>query len=38
MPKAEKWTADNFEIRTSTVKGAGMGLFNRHAIGEDYWE
>ena len=34
MSKIQKWTADDFEIRTSTIEGAGMGLFARHAIGE----
>ncbi|MDQ8193151.1 SET domain-containing protein-lysine N-methyltransferase [Coraliomargarita sp. SDUM461004] len=32
MPKPQKWTADDFEIRTSTIEGAGMGLFAKHAI------
>ena len=35
MPKIQKWTYDDFEIRTSTIEGAGMGLFARHAIGEE---
>ena len=35
MSKIQKWTADDFEIRTSTIKGAGMGLFAKHAIGEE---
>ena len=35
MPKKQKWTAEDFEIRTSTIEGAGMGLFARHAIGEE---
>ena len=35
MPKIQKWTDDDFEIRTSTIEGAGMGLFARHAIGEE---
>jgi hypothetical protein len=35
MPKPKKWTADDFEIRTSTIEGAGMGLFAKHAIGEE---
>ncbi len=35
MPKTKKWTADDFEIRNSTIEGAGMGLFARHAIGEE---
>ena len=34
MPKTKKWTANDFKIRTSTIEGAGMGLFARHAIGE----
>lgn len=32
MPKPKKWTADDFEIRTSTIEGAGMGLFAKHRI------
>jgi hypothetical protein len=32
MPKTKKWTANDFEIRTTTIEGAGMGLFARHAI------
>ncbi len=35
MSKIQKWTADDFEIRTSTIEGAGMGLFAGHAIGEE---
>ena len=35
MSKIQKWTADDFEIRTSTIEGAGMGLFAKHAIGEE---
>ena len=35
MTKIQKWTAEDFEIRTSTIEGAGMGLFARHAIGEE---
>jgi uncharacterized protein len=35
MPKTKKWTTDDFEIRTSTIEGAGMGLFASHAIGEE---
>ena len=31
----KKWTASDFEIRTSTIEDAGMGLFARHAIGEE---
>ena len=34
MSKIQKWTAEDFEIRTSTIEGAGMGLFARHAISE----
>ena len=34
MSKIQKWTANDFEIRSSTIEGAGMGLFARHAIGE----
>ena len=35
MSKIQKWTADDFEIRTSTIEGAGMGLFARYPIGEE---
>ena len=35
MSKIQKWTADDFEIRTSTIEGAGLGLFARHAIGKE---
>ena len=35
MSKIQKWTAEDFEIRTSTIEGAGMGLFTRYAIGKD---
>jgi SET domain-containing protein len=31
----KKCTASDFEIRTSTIEGAGMGLFAKHAIGEE---
>ena len=29
----KKWTADDFEIKSSTIKGAGMGLFSKVHIG-----
>ena len=32
MPKATKWTADAFEIRPSTIEGAGRGLFAKQRI------
>ena len=35
MPKTKTWTANDFEIRTSTIEGAGMGLFARHTIVEE---
>ena len=35
MPMTKKWTASDFEVRTSTIEGAGMGLFARHAISEE---
>lgn len=35
MPKPRKWTADDFEIRPSTIEGAGQGLFARHRIREE---
>jgi uncharacterized protein len=34
MPKTKTWTADDFAIRTSTIEGAGRGLFARHRIEE----
>ena len=34
MSKIQKWTANDFEIRSSTIEGAGMGLFARHTISE----
>ena len=35
MPKPKKWTADDFEIRTSTIEGAGQGLFAKQRIQEE---
>lgn len=35
MPKPTKWTEDDFEIRPSTIEGAGMGLFAKRAMGEE---
>ncbi len=35
MPKPKKWTADAFEIRTSTIEGAGQGLFAKQCIQEE---
>jgi hypothetical protein len=35
MPKPKTWSADDFEIRTSTIEGAGMGLFAKHRIEEE---
>lgn len=29
MPKAIKWTTEDFEIKTSTIEGAGRGLFTK---------
>ena len=34
MPKTKIWTADDFSIRTSTIEGAGRGLFAKHRIEE----
>ncbi len=34
MPKPTKWTAEDFEVRPSTIEGAGQGLFAKHAIQE----
>jgi hypothetical protein len=35
MPKPKKWTADDFEIRPSTIEDAGKGLFAKSALGEE---
>jgi len=35
MPKPTKWTANDFEIRTSTIEGAGKGLFAMRAMREE---
>ena len=35
MPKLKTWTEHDFEIRPSTIEGAGDGLFAKHAIGEE---
>jgi len=35
MPKAKKWNAEHFDIRTSTIEGAGRGLFTKVAIAEE---
>lgn len=35
MPKRTTWTTDDFEIRTSTIEGAGKGLFAKRRIGEE---
>lgn len=32
MPRSKKWTAEAFEIRRSTIKGAGWGLFAKEKI------
>lgn len=32
MPKPKKWTAQDFEVRTSTIEGAGKGLFAKRTI------
>jgi len=34
MPKPRKFTDKDFEIRTSTIEGAGRGLFAKVAINE----
>lgn len=34
MPKPTIWTAGDFEIRTSTIEGAGRGLFTKVPIKE----
>jgi hypothetical protein len=35
MPKAKKWTAEAFDIRPSTIEGAGRGLFAQQRIETD---
>lgn len=36
MPKPQKWTAEHFDIRPSTIEGAGRGLFAKtHIAAED---
>lgn len=35
MPKNKIWTADAFEIRPSTIEGAGRGLFTKITIAEE---
>lgn len=35
MPKPKVWSGKDFEIRTSTVEGAGLGLFAKHSIKEE---
>ena len=32
MPKQQTWTAADFEVRASTIEGAGRGLFAKHRI------
>lgn len=34
MRKLKTWTANDFEIRTSTIEGAGLGLFAKDRIQE----
>ncbi|MEM1222358.1 MAG: SET domain-containing protein-lysine N-methyltransferase [Verrucomicrobiota bacterium] len=35
MPKPKTWTENDFEIRTSTIKGAGRGLFTKVRIKQE---
>lgn len=35
MPKSTTWTADDFDIRASTIEGAGRGLFAKRPIREE---
>ncbi|MEM7791885.1 MAG: SET domain-containing protein-lysine N-methyltransferase [Verrucomicrobiota bacterium] len=35
MPKPKTWTENDFEIRTSTIKGAGRGLFTKVRIRQE---
>lgn len=30
--KAKKWSENNFEVKTSTIEGAGLGLFAKDVI------
>ncbi|WP_269524862.1 SET domain-containing protein [Coraliomargarita parva] len=34
MPKLKTWNEEHFEIRTSTIEGAGRGLFSKVRIEE----
>ena len=34
MPKPTIWTAESFEVRPSTIPGAGKGLFTRVPVAE----
>ncbi len=29
MPRPKTWTADDFQVRNSTIRGAGLGLFSK---------
>lgn len=33
MPRLKSYTADDFEIRESTISGAGLGLFSKVPVG-----
>ncbi|MEN8662204.1 MAG: SET domain-containing protein-lysine N-methyltransferase [Lentimonas sp.] len=35
MPKPKTWSEDDFEIRPSTIEGAGNGLFTKVTIEEE---
>ncbi|MGB0409666.1 MAG: SET domain-containing protein [Opitutales bacterium] len=35
MPQAIIWTEEHFEVRSSTIEGAGRGLFAKVAISEE---
>jgi len=35
MPKPRTWSAADFEIRPSTIEGAGLGLFSKVHIDEE---
>lgn len=35
MPKPKTWTQNDFEVRPSSIEGAGMGLFTKNSVKVD---